>query len=736
MLHTHQRQSRFELFIYYFVAFLLLWEWLRPLQDFTETSHTSYFIIFIGLTCLFIFFRWKWYVTFPLCVGLIFLALYLNFYQSEPSYMAALYADVMDNVQLMKMGMWSDMYPSFRTLLFYILLWLLVYLLHYWVVYQQRILFFLLMTIVYVTILDTFTPYDATFAIVRIMVFGFCLLGLLFFVRLRASEGVRVSQKARLKLMLPMLALVLVSASLGATLPKSDPKWPDPVPFLQAVTNQDGTGGQNKVGYSADDTSLGGPFSEDRTPVFKWSGKEPSYFRVETKSIYTGKGWEDASNESKPTLLQDDQVQNQWFTDRVKTAVHEARVDMEKNYPFNHAVYPIGTISLMPTEDIPLQMLGKTEKIVPALENPPKNLKNYQISFLSPTFILEDLQQIKVPSNQRVNQEVGSEYLQLPSSLPERVKTLANSLTETKDNMYDKANAIEDYLGSAAFSYETKNVAVPGRNEDYVDQFLFDTMIGYCDNFSTSMIVMLRSVGIPARWVKGYTSGQIYETHSDQDNVYEVTNNNAHSWVEVYFPNRGWVTFEPTKGFTNPETFTNEAGSGNQADEQEKEEDQPESDAIEDQQTEQQQQETEQQEQAAESKEQAAETKTGTMKIGSVVRYIAGAIVLLALIGWMMYRIRARWLPILIVRKVKRLPDEDAFFFAYTALLKQLKRKGIEKKPGMTLREFATLLDGMYGDDRMSELTKLYERALYRQEDASTLWRKSAKLWENLINRR
>ena len=65
-----------------------------------------------------------------------------DFYQSEPSYLPALFADIQDNISLMSMGMWSDMYPSFRTLLFYILLWLLVYLLHYWVVYQQRIFFF------------------------------------------------------------------------------------------------------------------------------------------------------------------------------------------------------------------------------------------------------------------------------------------------------------------------------------------------------------------------------------------------------------------------------------------------------------------------------------------------------------------------------------------------------------------------------------------------------------------
>ncbi len=733
MLHTHQRQSRFELFIYYAVAFLLLWEWLRPLQDFTETSHTSYFIIFIGLTCLFTFFRLKWYVTFPICTGMILLALYLIFYQAEPSYPAALFADIKDNITFMSTGMWSDMYPSFRTLLFYILLWLLVYLLHYWVVYQQRIFFFLLMTIVYVTILDTFTPYNAAFAIVRIMVFGFCLLGLLYFDRLRSAEGIRVSQKARLKWFLPMLALVLLSAALGASLPKSDPKWPDPVPFFKAVTNQDGTAGQNKVGYSTDDSSLGGPFSEDRTPVFKWIGKKPSYFRVETKSIYTGKGWEDASNDTKPTRLKDDDVPNRWFTERVKTEVHETRVDMESDYRFNHAVYPIGTITLMPMENIPLQMMGKTEKIVPSSQNPPKNLGNYQVTFLSPTFILEDLQRIKVPTKKQVNQEVGREYLQLPSSLPERVKTLANSLTETKDNMYDKAKAIEDYLGSAKFSYETQNVAVPGRNEDYVDQFLFDTMIGYCDNFSSSMIVMLRSIGIPARWVKGYTSGQLYETQMDGNNVYEVTNNNAHSWVEVYFPNRGWVTFEPTKGFTNPETFTNEAVSSDQTDDQ-KEEDQPSSDAREEQPAEQpQQQETEQ---PAEPKKQTAQAKPSMVHVGSILGFAAGALVLLGLMSWLLYRFRARWLPFFIVRKVKRLPEEEAFFYAYAALLKQLKRRGIEKKPGMTLREFASLIDDKDGDHRMSELTQFYERALYRREDASVLWRQSAKLWENLINRR
>ena len=61
-----------------------------------------------------------------------------------------------------------------------------------------------------------------------------------------------------------------------------------------------------------------------------------------------------------------------------------------------------------------------------------------------------------------------------------------------------------------------QNVAVPGENEDYVDQFLFDTKRGYCDNFSTSMAVLLRTLGIPTRWVKGYTGGEFLK-YSEED---------------------------------------------------------------------------------------------------------------------------------------------------------------------------------------------------------------------------
>src|SRR5690606_16184068 len=73
----------------------------------------------------------------------------------------------------------------------------------------------------------------------------------------------------------------------------------------------------------------------------------------------------------------------------------------------------------------------------------------------------------------------------------------------------------------------------------------------YCDNFSTSMVVMLRSLDIPARWGKGFNEGvELTDANGVATDVYEITNNNAHSWVEAYMPGVGWMLFEPTIGFT------------------------------------------------------------------------------------------------------------------------------------------------------------------------------------------
>jgi transglutaminase-like putative cysteine protease len=130
-------------------------------------------------------------------------------------------------------------------------------------------------------------------------------------------------------------------------------------------------------------------------------------------------------------------------------------------------------------------------------------------------------------------------FLHLPDSVPERVLVLARDLTATAPTPYDRARAIEAYLRT--FPY-TLDLPQPPTNQDMVDYFLFDLQQGYCDYYATSMVVLARAAGLPARLAIGYASGTYYPEQAQ----YVVTEADAHSWVEIYFPEYGWIDFEPT----------------------------------------------------------------------------------------------------------------------------------------------------------------------------------------------
>jgi len=129
----------------------------------------------------------------------------------------------------------------------------------------------------------------------------------------------------------------------------------------------------------------------------------------------------------------------------------------------------------------------------------------------------------------------------LPVETTARVIALSQELTGGIQSPYERARIIERYLRQ--FEYTT-NIPAPPINRDLVDYFLFDLQKGYCDYFATSMVVMSRVAGLPARLVVGYTRG-IYDKVNDR---YVVSEANAHSWPEIYFEGIGWVPFEPTSG--------------------------------------------------------------------------------------------------------------------------------------------------------------------------------------------
>jgi transglutaminase-like putative cysteine protease len=132
-------------------------------------------------------------------------------------------------------------------------------------------------------------------------------------------------------------------------------------------------------------------------------------------------------------------------------------------------------------------------------------------------------------------------YKQLPDSLDPRIDALANAIVVNAHarNRYDEAKAIESQL-QADYGY-TLQMRAGGR--DPLADFLFNVKAGHCEYFSTAMAVMLRTRGIAARVVNGFLPGE----YNDAAGAYTVRQSDAHSWVEVYFPEtQSWVTFDPT----------------------------------------------------------------------------------------------------------------------------------------------------------------------------------------------
>jgi transglutaminase-like putative cysteine protease len=135
---------------------------------------------------------------------------------------------------------------------------------------------------------------------------------------------------------------------------------------------------------------------------------------------------------------------------------------------------------------------------------------------------------------------VTERYLQLPRNFSPHVTSLAEDITRGKESPYDKAVAITDYLRQNIKYVE--QVSAPPPNTDQLEWFLFETKQGFCNYYATAEVLMLRSVGVPARLAVGYAQGE----PNDEGTTYYVLQKNAHAWVEVYFPGIGWVEFEPT----------------------------------------------------------------------------------------------------------------------------------------------------------------------------------------------
>ncbi|MFC0297521.1 transglutaminase TgpA family protein [Geobacillus jurassicus] len=699
------------------LAAWLLTEWLWPLEDVTDTAHIGVFVSFVALCFVLYLFRLPVWLS---ALGKIVYICWALFRLFPFDSIIALPQDLWRDSLVWLLGDRSSM-PSdaLRTFVFFLLLWAVSFVLRWLIVLRNRWLIPYALTVCYVAVLDTFMPYSGKRAIIRLVALGFFAFVWLHGERLRSNvPSFRIGKWRAAALFIPAVAL-----AAGYAGPKLPPQWPDPVAFLHSyaagpeeTSDDQPAPGVKKIGYGQNDSRLGGPFIADDTVVFIAKDKGRHYWRVETKDIYTGKGWEEFPSEQVRSFENGETIGHEWWSDKVKTVEQTAEINRQ-DQAF-HLIYPLGLRQVQTSEPIVYRMHMATEKIYTTDEEANAlPIRRYTLTYLEPDFPIAALR--AAPPVQ--DPPFLKRYTQLPETLPQRVRDLAKQITDGEKTIYDKVKAIEQYFHLNGYTYETTDVAVPGVNQDYVDQFLFETKRGYCDNFSTSMVVLVRSLGIPARWVKGYTPGRLVGEQDGQE-LYEVRNNDAHSWVEVYFEGIGWVPFEPTRGFVNPYAFSLPASN------EEKQAPQP-----------------EEQEAPRVPLEQLIERSSPEQdshwweKFGDVwswnILLVASAV--LAAFGGAAYATRRKWWPRLtLLRFRRRKLDEAAWLvLAYGALLRHLQDYGLKRQPHETLRQYAAEVDRLFETDEMKRLTKLYECAVYGTGVKEGNVREAVQLWENLIKR-
>ena len=558
---------------------------------------------------------------------------------------------------------------------------------------------------------DTWTLYDGEGNILYAIVTSLLLLFVTDLAKRPSQSLVRFVSIGLL------LSVVVALASASPTL---EGDWSDRITtsFRNATTEGDGSG-PGRVGYGVNDESLGGPFEQDDGIVFIARGVPARYWRIESKAIYTGKGWVEAP------VLDSNYNRGQLVDSEVDTTPEQALLRFERRQPFvpyggeypqaieteSGTEFRVGDIErAFPNETITMQPSGKI-----VFENEEQSTpRTIQLRYSVPAFSEEQLAlNEEITSLTEEEQQV---YLQLPESLPERVRDLAADITAESETPNEKAEAVESYFRNGEFQYDTENVAQPEGDTDYVDQFLFDTQIGYCDNFSTSAAVLLRANGIPTRWVKGFTMGDTRGVVQGEEE-HTIRNRHAHSWVEYFIEGAGWVPLEATISFSDAnllqmerETDTEDttpAANDPQANQDNDTQNRPQEDLLID------------------------DVTTGDVQEEARNMPVWGWVVILFLVAVLVWNRKIIARQIMYVWWMSRPLTDGRLVSMHRYLMKRLRANGF-KIDGRTPSELAKEVDAYYETNDMTRLTALFEQVVYAEQEPNSKYK---EYWKIMIRR-
>ncbi|WP_342414953.1 transglutaminase domain-containing protein [Paenibacillus sp. FSL R10-2782] len=458
---------------------------------------------------------------------------------------------------------------------FSLIAWLVIEMLPLIVTTKQRILVFVGINIAALAVLDSFTP-TVLWEEVAWMVFagmGWLVTEHLQYFRQHYPQGWKHIRRYPYKIAANIAVIFALIIMAGVNMPEIQPTLTDPYTAWtqrnssSTVGINNGAGAMNQrmstaSGYSRQDNRLGGGFNFDYSPVMTITTNQRSYWRGETKRTYSGTGWSDADNDDQTlndvpmTAELENTQETRHSTEQV---VQTITMQNDQSYPVLFGAYSVHRVQSVDRDSRADGLRWKPEQAELLWSSSSRRTtypKTYTLVSHVPVIPEKELR--TKTFNELYGKNKQEAYLQIPNELPKRVRDLAQNVTSSAKTPYEKVGLLQQYL-QRNYAYTNNPDLSRKKSKDFVDAFLFEIREGYCDYYSTSLVMMARSVGVPARWVKGYAPGQQTfsddaTTGDDNENMssYSVTNADAHSWAEVYLGEYGWVPVEATPGFDMP----------------------------------------------------------------------------------------------------------------------------------------------------------------------------------------
>lgn len=501
-------------------------------------------------------------------------------------------------------------------------------------------------------------------------------------------------------------AMSVIVIMLGVV---TDAMWHNPFERKVVVVSQDASATQSDTPNLSEqaikelqflmpeDYTVQSSFTHEGIELFRVKADTLKYLKVQTFATFDNGTWIDAdkktiSQQQWPLepILYGEIDENAFAKETVEIVYQKITTDSIMTAPFTQNIhFPESNFRLDVERDGAILsdvLLGKGFTYSLDAVIPKYGTKALELLEQSKNNISQTGQSIDSPDSLEGSTWFDEADMAMYTSFPEgyeSIEKLSNQITEGIESDSDKAQAIETYLRTQYQYSETPDFK---EGKDYIDQFLFDQKVGFCQQFASSMVLLLRAQHIPSRFVIGYVIPTplddyesipeeiLYRDQIQRDPYKHVYDSNAHAWVEVFYPGIGWLQFEPTPSQTLVQFY----------------------DPI----------ETEVNLTVA---EQAAKIsyqnrKEITIKVGVIL----GILLILVMFGFLLKRF---------MQNYKN--SYYRFIRTYRSILRYLEAAKLGKEDSWTLREYSEFLERKHINSqlRFSNFLAILEKAFYNQEE-------------------